>query len=168
MERLDRVDLIARQWDREHPGLDLMSMGIVNRIVVLEKHFTKQIAKALEIAGLTIWEFDVLATLRRIGSPFSLPATQLSKISMISGGAMTNRVDHLCERGLVAREPHLENRRIVMVTLTAAGLALVDSSLDTRSSVATRLISALSPKDQEIASRLLRVVLLSCDAIEEE
>ncbi|TIX97184.1 MAG: MarR family transcriptional regulator, partial [Mesorhizobium sp.] len=45
--------------------------------------------------GLQSGEFDVLATLRRSGSPYALTPTALYEATMVTSGAMTNRLDRL-------------------------------------------------------------------------
>jgi len=105
---MDRVDRINQQWALERPDLPTISLGVFNRIIILERHLNRAFAKSLEKVGLTVWEFDVLATLRRNGPAFSLSAGELSRAVMLSAGAMTNRIDRLVERRLVTRYAHFE------------------------------------------------------------
>ena len=69
MER-DSVDEILEQWSEERPDLDTSSLGVVIRVMSLYKAFLRQATAALERVGLELWEYDVLAALRRQGAPF--------------------------------------------------------------------------------------------------
>ena len=77
--------------------------------------------RAFSAHGLESWEFDVLAALRRAGAPDTLSPGQLIKETMVTSGTMTNRIDRLTARGLVTREDHPDDRRVVLVRLTDEG-----------------------------------------------
>jgi DNA-binding MarR family transcriptional regulator len=69
--------------------------------------------------------YDVLAILRRSGTSYELTAGMLVRRTMVTTGAITNRIDRLAERGLVEGSADADDRRKVIVRLTPAGLALV-------------------------------------------
>jgi DNA-binding MarR family transcriptional regulator len=164
---MDRIDKINQQWAVERPDLPTRSLGVLNRIIVLERYLNRAFARTLEDVGLTVWEFDVLATLRRNGPPFSLSAGELSRAVMLSAGAMTNRIDRLAERHLVSRRPHAESRRSITVALSKKGAALVDTALTERALLADRLTNALSANDIDKTTSLLRSLLTSFESKEE-
>src|SRR5262245_18088856 len=103
--------------------------------------------------------YDVLATLRRAGEPYELTAGDLVRQSMVTTGAVTNRIDRLAERGLVERVP-AGDRRKVMVRLTRSGLDLVDEVVTGHMATERALLSALSPRQQVDLAALLRTALL--------
>ncbi|MDX6730686.1 MAG: hypothetical protein QOC54_634, partial [Baekduia sp.] len=72
------------------------------------------------------WEFDVLAALRRAGTPYELSPGRLLRETLVTSGTMTNRVDRLAARGLVERRPAPHDRRIRHLVLTDEGRALRD------------------------------------------
>ncbi len=76
--------------------------------------------------GVTRGMFDVLAALRRAGSPYRLPPSQLSKSLMLSGAGMTNRLDRLETLKLVVRQPEPNDRRSIRIQMTARGLQLIE------------------------------------------
>ena len=125
----DNVDTILDQWSEERPELDAAALGIVVRVMSLSRTFSRQAAGALEPLDLELWEYDVLSALRRQGQPYALPATRLARESELSSSAMTNRIDRLEDRGLVARQPDAEDRRSVVVILTSAGRRLIDEAI---------------------------------------
>jgi DNA-binding MarR family transcriptional regulator len=103
--------------------------------------------------------YDVLATLRRNGEPYQLTAGELVRQTMVTTGAITNRVDRLIERGLVEREAG-SDRRTVIVRLTAAGLRLVDDVVITHMRTEREALASLSPRQQEQLAGLLRQALV--------
>ena len=102
---------------------------------------------------------DVLTALRRQGRPYQLTASELARESLLSSGAMTNRIDRLEERGLVEREADPDDRRGVLVRLTEVGLELVDKALEARLSLADAQIASLTPEERQAISLGLRKVM---------
>jgi DNA-binding MarR family transcriptional regulator len=104
--------------------------------------------------------YDVLATLRRTGSPYELTAGELVRQSMVTTGAITNRVDRLAERGFVERRPGVD-RRTVIVRLTPAGLRLVDEVVLTHMRTEREVLESLSATQQDQLAALLRRTLVA-------
>ena len=123
----DKIDEILIQWERESPQLDLSSLAVIGRILQLSRLLEKQRESVLADFDLTLWSFDMLATLRRQGPPYQLKPTELYGLLMLSSGAMTNRIDRLEKAGLVTRLRDPNDRRSVTVQLTNKGLEQVDN-----------------------------------------
>ena len=154
----DVVDLLLRQWGRERPELDVSGLSIVVRIQLLAKVLRQQTARQLEPLGLEAWAYDVLAALRRQGSPCELPATALARETLMSTGAMTNRIDRLEARGAVRRRHDPDDRRSILVSLTGRGRRLVDEAIRARLEAANVALAALSPGERrQLADRLRRL-----------
>jgi DNA-binding MarR family transcriptional regulator len=105
---------------------------------------------------LELWEYDVLSALRRQGRPFALAATRLARETDLSGGAMTNRIDRLEARGLVRRRPDKDDRRGVIVILSARGRRVIDEAIRFRLEAARESLRSLSAAEQEELAGLLR------------
>jgi DNA-binding MarR family transcriptional regulator len=103
--------------------------------------------------------YDVLATLRRSGEPYQLTAGELLRQSMVTTGAITNRIDRLEERGLVQRVAG-DDRRKVIVRLTPAGLSLVDEVVHTHLRTEREILASLSPRQLTTLVGLLRTALV--------
>ena len=157
---MDATDKILDQWSAERPELDTAALGIVIRIMSLNRKFARAASAALEPLDLELWEYDVLSALRRQGSPFALPATRLARESELSTGAMTNRIDRLEDRGLVRRDADPDDRRSVRVVLTANGKRMIDEAIRYRLDAASDHLRALSADDQTRLAALLRTVVL--------
>ncbi|TIM67601.1 MAG: MarR family transcriptional regulator, partial [Mesorhizobium sp.] len=109
--------------------------------------------------GLQSGEFDVLATLRRSGSPYALTPTALYEATMVTSGAMTNRLDRLEKSGLIMRGPHPNDRRGVVVQLTEKGLALVDEAVAAHVANEHEILSGLTRTEQDTLARLLEKLI---------
>lgn len=157
----DAVDEILEQWSEERPELDTASLGVVIRVMSLYRRFLREATEALEEVELELFEYDVLSALRRQGKPFSLPATALARETGLSGGAMTNRVDRLEERGLVSRRRDEQDRRGVIVSLTGRGRRKIDAAIQLRLDAADESLRDVSPQDRARLARLLKQVCLS-------
>ena len=156
----DVVDDILDQWSEERPELDTASLGIVIRVMTLNRSFAREATKALQAVDLELWEYDVLSALRRQGTAYALPATVLARETDLSTGAMTNRIDRLAERGLVGRQTDAADRRSVIIFLTAAGRELIDAAIRHRLDAADESLQSLVAGERRQLADLLRSVVL--------
>jgi DNA-binding MarR family transcriptional regulator len=159
----DHVSIILAQWAAERPDLDVSPMGIVGRISRLSLVVEKELESVFAQFGLNHWSFDMLATLRRAGTPYRLSPTELFRSMMVTSGTMTNRIDRLTEKGLVRRIPDPEDRRGILVELTERGCTLVDVALTSHVENEARLLQPLSTEERYTLSVLLRKWLSSIE-----
>lgn len=159
----DAIDDILDQWSAERPELDTAALGVVIRVMTLNRRFAREADRALEVLGLELFEYDVLSALRRQGKPFALPATALARETDLSAGAMTNRIDRLEERGLVERKPDATDRRSVIVRLTRKGLGVIDDAIHVRLDAARESLHDLGKDELEKLAGLLRALVLGAD-----
>ena len=160
----DTIERIREQWARERPELDSAGFALVGRLLLIGKRLERRVASALAPLDLAFWAFDVLATLRRQGAPYQLTPTELSRATLLTPGAMTNRIDRLEEAGLVRREAEPNDRRGVRVSLTPSGLKLADRAIEARFAEAEEAVSVLSAKDRAELERLLRRLIAGLEA----
>lgn len=123
----DDLDEFARQWQSEGIEGDLLPMKIIGRMFRLMKTIEVEVGRCHEAFDLKYGEFDVLATLRRTGAPHCLTPSQLHQSMLLSSGAMTNRLDKLEQKGLIARAHSQEDRRSVKVQLTDKGKQVIEA-----------------------------------------
>src|ERR671915_793928 len=124
----DAVDLILAQWQRERPDLDRSPMAVIGRISRIASLVQRELERVFAEYGLAEGDFDVLATLRRSGAPYRLPAGELSRSTMVTTGGMTKRLDRLEARGLVRREADPRDRRGKKIALTDEGRPPIDAA----------------------------------------
>jgi DNA-binding MarR family transcriptional regulator len=131
-------------------------LEVLSRVTRLARHLDRARRDAFTEHELEVWEFDVLAALRRAGQPYVLSPGQLLAQTLVTSGTMTNRIDRLESRGLVQRMPDPNDRRGVHVRLTPRGKDRVDSALADLLAREEELLAALTPQQQEALSGLLR------------
>jgi DNA-binding MarR family transcriptional regulator len=155
----DHVDEILDEWRVARPEVDVSAQGIVGRVLRLSRYFERDLAETFGAFGIRGGEFDVLATLRRTGGPSGLPASELASRCMLSTAAMTNRLDGLEGRGLVRREADGADRRVVRISLTPAGEALIDEAFPRHAANQQEMVDGLSRDEREGLAAVLRRLL---------
>jgi len=160
----DEVDAIVDAWRSEVPGLDVSPMQVLSRVSRLSRHLDLARRDAFAAHGLEVWEFDVLAALRREGPPYVLSPGELTRQTLSTSGTMTNRVDRLEEKGLVVREPNADDRRGVRVRLTADGMARVSAALADLLLFERDLLQGVEPAVRDQLADALRRLLVSFEA----
>jgi DNA-binding MarR family transcriptional regulator len=155
----DEVDSLLEAWGRERGDLDLAPVAVFSRVSRLARHLELARREAFAEHGIEQWEFDVLAALRRAGTPYELSPGRLLKETMVTSGTMTNRVDRLSARGLVERYPDPDDRRGVIVRLTAEGKTAVDGAFAALLAAERALLEALPERERKKLSSLLRQLL---------
>lgn len=160
---MDRIDRITEQWQRERPDLDISPMGLIGRLGNINQHLMREMEKVFAQYGLNTSSFDVLATLRRAGEPYTLSPGEMLSTLMVTSGTMTNRIDQLEKAGRVIRKVNPEDGRGFLVTLTPEGLALIDQVIEAHTANQKRLVLGLSLQEQQALNQLLKVFLNSLE-----
>ena len=163
LDGTDDVDRIVAAWRRERPDLDVTPLEVLSRVTRLARHLDRDRGAAFSAHGLESWEFDVLAALRRAGAPYELSPGQLVAQTLVTSGTMTNRIDRLAARGLVLRRPDPTDGRGVLVQLTAAGRALVDTAMAALLAREHDLLAVLDPAARAQLAALLRRLVAPFD-----
>jgi DNA-binding MarR family transcriptional regulator len=160
----DEVDELLEAWGRERGDLDLAPVGVFSRVTRLARRLELARREAFAEHGIEQWEFDVLAALRRAGTPYELSPGRLLRETLVTSGTMTNRVDRLEQRGLVSRRPDPSDRRGVIVRLTPEGQRAVDDAMADLLERERHLLAELSPQDRDNLAGMLRRLLSPFEA----
>jgi DNA-binding MarR family transcriptional regulator len=153
----DIIDAMNAAWKRELPGLDPAPLEVVGRVIVIAQYLERSVEGALEPFGLSLGQFDILATLRRQGPEGKMTPTHLMKSVMLSSGGMTNRIDRMEQAGLIRREVDPDDRRGVVVGLTKKGRQLIERAAAVRFAEAEESLPPLTNGERgELASMLRR------------
>ena len=155
----DRLDLIGDAWRRERPDVDLRPQQVIGRLHRVANHLTDELVAVYARHGLTEGEFDVLATLRRVGPPYERSPGDLAAHTLVTSGGMTKRVDRLERAGLVTRRVSDADARARVVALTDRGREVIDAAFTDHMVNERRLLDALDPADVDALERILRTWL---------
>lgn len=159
----DEVDRIVAAWSAEAPGLDTEPLEILSRVTRLARHLDLGRRSAFARHELEVWEFDVLAALRREGPPYELSPGDLVHQTLSTSGTMTNRIDRLADRGLVERDRNPFDRRRVRVRLTTEGRTVVERALADLLDFERDVLADLSEAERAAVSTVLRRLLSRFD-----
>lgn len=152
----DHVDDIVQQWHGERPDLDVSPMHVVGRLSRVSQQVERSLEENFARHGLDSGSFDVLATLRRNGSPYKLSPKDLAASAMITSSAVAQRLNRLEERGLITRAKSSVDGRGTEVTLTRKGRETVDATLPTHLATEEALLAGLSEKERHTLAKLLK------------
>ncbi|CCK24934.1 MarR family transcriptional regulator [Streptomyces davaonensis JCM 4913] len=150
---------IAAAWRRERPGTPTESIEIVTPIWWLAKLFTDDRGRALREAGIDAATLDLLSVIRRSGPPYTLSTREIARRTLVTAGAISQRVARAERDGLVVRTPAGTGRRTVLVELTAEGHALIERSVDAVLGREAALVSCLSDPERTALIALLDKLL---------
>lgn len=160
---MDTISVLLGEWQRERPDLDSSPFAVFGRIWRLGANLSNEIAGWLAPLGLNFESFSVIVTLRRSGAPYELNPTALYRESLVSSGAITNRIDRVEALGLIKRRPDPKDRRGTLVRLTAKGRTLADKAIALHFEKLSECLSDVSPADQSVLASLLAKLLRSVE-----
>jgi len=141
---------LSRGTAHDEPSL----LYVMKQVELAVRAELDEIAKP---AGLTALQYTALTVLERHPN---LTSAQLARNSFVTAQAMADMVAALQERGLVERHRDEQDRRRLVLALTAQGRRLLGTLRDTVAALEDRMLVGLT--DHQIAQ--LRQSLLSCRA----
>lgn len=156
----DSVDRIVQAWRDTDPQLDSSSLEVVGRLVLCASYHERAVLGALKQFGLSIADFDVLNTLRRVGDAHGSRPADMARFSLITTGAMTSRLDRLERSGLIRRLPDPADRRGVLVRLTAQGSRVARQALHEVIAANEVFLKPLNRQQRESIASALKLLLL--------
>ncbi len=150
---------IARAWQRERPGTPTDSIEIVTPLWRLAKLFADDRRRLLADLGVDPATLDLLSVLRRGGAPYELSTRELSRRTLVTAGAISQRVARAEDSGLVTRRTANDGTRAVLVTLTEAGHDLIERTVDQVLTREAELVASLTPASREQLAGQLQELL---------
>lgn len=142
-------------WEAEVPALDAAPARLTTPLLGLAAALVSRRERALAGHGLDQPGLETLGALLAAGPPHSLTAGELTRRCRITPGATTQRVRSLETLGLVQRVRSEPDRRVVHVTLTAAGRARVGEALVDGLAADEGSLKLLSARDRAGLVRIL-------------
>lgn len=151
----DHVETVLGQWARERPDVDVTPMAVIGRLSRVARKVDDRLARSFALYGIDAGTFDVLATLRRSGAPYTLSPKDLMESSMVTSSAIAQRLNKLEVDGLIERAASRSDGRGKQVHLTAKGRRIVDDVLPHHVAVERQILESLNPSQQAALAALL-------------
>lgn len=164
-QRLDSaVERLVEEWAGVVPSLNRDVRAIAGRIARIDDRLRTSTAAVLKQAGLSDFEFRLLAGLMRSGPPYRRAPTDLAgRYVPVTSGGLTGLAKRLEKRGLIVRVTHPSDQRSVLIELTEAGRALAQDTMERFAAAEHALMSGLSATDRARGNALLKKLLHSIE-----
>jgi DNA-binding MarR family transcriptional regulator len=146
---------IAAAWQRELPGVRTESIEVITPVWRIAKVLEDDRRRTLAALGVEESTLDLLSVIRRAGPPYELTTREITRRTLVTAGAVSQRVARAEQAGLVERASSSASRRAVAVRLTAAGHTLIEATVRRLLDHEASLISALAPEDRTVLAGLL-------------
>lgn len=141
---------------------DLRDLLRLRRAIARAEQALSDIDRALLLpAGLCSSDLMILERLARKGAR---PVNGLGRQVGLTSGSMTTAVQRLRRRELVETRRDLEDKRVVWVSVTPQGEALVDRFSKVHGDVLGRLFAKWSERERSILTNLLKRVRKDAEA----
>jgi DNA-binding MarR family transcriptional regulator len=155
----DFVDRLEEEWRKKRFGFSAMPLAISARIQRAAFYLEAEIGRLAAESRLSAREFMALSALWRSGPPFALNPMQMLEEYLIPAATLTRKIDRLESLGLVERKSDPNDRRAILVQLTARGHEVVDDVV-IRQRTSQKVIERLNKPELKNLNQLLRKLLL--------
>lgn len=167
----DGVDEIVEEVRAWLPDdVEVIGLPITGRILRLARYL--EVGREAELArfGLTVGDFDMLATLRRRAVDDPIKIKDLQRSLMLSSGGTTKRLDRLESAELIQRHPDPNDRRGTLIGLTEAGFELISEAVPAIARHESALVSSAigSVRNRGAVEDGLRDMLIAQEAAADE
>ena len=146
---------IAESWRRELPGVRTESIEIITPVWRIAKLLADDRRRTLAALGIDPSTLDLLSVIRRAGPPYELTTREITRRTLVTAGAVSQRIARAEQAGLVERSPSTASRRAVAVRLPDAGHRLVEATVRSLLDHEADLIGGLTSAERGLLTRLL-------------
>lgn len=136
--------------DLEEEEVVLIALRRITRAIALHSRY---LANTFGLTG------PQLVCLRAVGRQGALAPSELAKRVALSQATVTGIVDRLAARQLVTRERSATDRRLVDVSITSAGEALLEQAPSALQETFVERLGELSPTKQQTIRRTLNEIV---------
>ena len=159
MDANELINETVSSWVEQRPDLDFEAMRVALGINVVTAQYAEIYGNLVKSLGITLGEFDVLATLRRNGKRGVLTPKEIARVAMISPSGLTNRLTRLEKMGHIERQMDPTDRRSSLVRLTAKGAKTADVAIERLSEEMNAVFQRLNKRDLEAFARVIEALL---------
>ena len=169
MKEHHSVDDILLFCRNNWPETDTPEHRYILHLHRLSEQESLRTGRTIQQYGLSLTEFDILATLRRSAPPHILNPTELQRSTLLSSGGQTKVLYQLEERKLIKRSVCKEDKRSKLVHLSGKGKTLIEKAMkETLGNRETSVRAAgMSKKELDLLSGLLGKLLRGIETTEQ-
>ncbi len=139
---------------RQYPELDIESVFTCLSFLKTTTEIYEAIDTHMGRYELSIGKFTVLMLLHKAGS-LGLTPSECAQQAGVTRGTITGLLDGLERQGLVKRQPHPDDRRMLMVQLTPNGWQFLKQMLPDHFNRVTGLMAHLTGAEKKTFVKLL-------------
>ncbi len=143
---------------RRHPAFPREPAVLVRLVKHLYKRLHDDANALLKPWGINHPEYDLLMMLYGTEG-YTLSPSQLAAAAGEKSANITRLTDELCNKGLIERTASDEDRRRIALTLTGAGVAMIQGFLPDVCTLLERQTSGLQPREAAQLEKLLKKFL---------
>lgn len=143
---------------RRHPAFPRAPAVLVRLIKHLHKRIHDDANAALKCFGLNHPQYNLLMMLYGTEDG-GLSASELARSSGEKAANITRLTNELCEKGLIERAASEDDRRKLILSLTPAGLVLIERLLPSICALLQDQTEGLTAREQAELERLLKKFL---------
>ena len=143
---------------RRHPAFPRAPAVLVRLIKHLHKRVHDDANAALKPFGLNHPQYNLLMMLYGTEGA-GLSASELAQSSGEKAANVTRLTNELCEKGLIERAASEDDRRKLILSLTPAGIALIERFLPSICALLDEQTEGLTAREQAELERLLKKFL---------
>lgn len=146
---------------RRHPGFPRDQAMLARLVKLVHKLFCDHGNQLLRDYGISHPEYNVLMMLD--GSEAGLSPSEISEAASEKSSNVTRLIDQLLAKGLVSREPSEEDRRKLVVRLSAEGERLIETVMPAVIEQLHRFFNGVEKQELQQMEVLLKQVLLGLE-----
>ena len=158
-EERDIVDQVLADWHEAWPEYAVAPRELLMRIARIDSLLERRTKAIVANHDLTFYGFKILTVLRRAAPAFRLTPTEISRSLYVMSGTLTHQLDQLEEAGLVTRQPDPNDRRGVLVQLSAEGCRRVEAAILANHAAQLQALAPLTAEERRLAADVLRKLL---------
>ena len=143
---------------RRHPAFPREPAVLVRLVKHIHKRVHDDANALLKPWGINHPEYNLLMMLYGTEG-YTLNPSQLAEAAGEKAANITRLTNGLCDRGLIERTASQEDRRKIALSLTKAGIAMIESFLPDICSLLERQATGLQPREMAQLEKLLKKFL---------
>lgn len=155
---------VGADFTDEYPDGDPAKAEVVSTVVRAGTSLTQEIERCMIATfGVAQSVLNCLAVIDGAGGPIT--PGEIGERTLVSSGTVTSTLDQLEYRGWVRRLPNPDDRRSVLVEITAEGRAVADQLLPGIRSVEQAMLAGLTAAELATLMKLLAKMLAGVAAV---